>query len=598
MNHERLYRLLTLSVMGLVLTLGLASCTQNTSASLETDDVDIVSEATSNLGASLIVEAGDTATTEDGNARAAVEGEDAAVPEQATEEIEEETTVTEEGGRPDGWEEESHNNNVDPNYDVVFPENEVNQITITIAPEDWEAMQADMTDLFGEPGEGGGPGLPDGFAPPQDGELPEGFPPDGEGERPADFPFPGDGNRPEGVPPFGDGEMPERFAPPDGAPFQGGPGRFGGFSAENPMWVPATIEFEGNMWTNVGVRYKGNSSLMSGWRSGTEKLPFKLDFDEFEDEHPEIDDQRFYGFKQLSLANGFSDASFLRDAATYDILAEAGLPAAETAFYEVVLDHGEGPVSLGLYTVIEVIDDTAVERVFGNDDGNIYEADGAATSFAQGTAERIKESFQKENNEDEADWSDVEALYDLLHSDQRITDPEAWRASLEAIFDVDGFLEWLAISAVIQHWDTYGAMTHNYYLYNDPDTGQLTWISWDHNMAMSEGMGGMRGRGGTGRGPGGGVTLDRANVGDNWPLIRYLLDDPTYYDAYVTYVAETVEGPFDAERMEQLYLEMAELIEPYAVADVGEETFEAAVQQLIDHAYQRAEDVQVFLDEQ
>jgi spore coat protein CotH len=70
---------------------------------------------------------------------------------------------------------------------------------------------------------------------------------------------------------------------------------------ENPTWVPATIEFEGNTWTNVGVRYKGNSSLTSGWRSGTLKLPLKLDFDEFEDDYPEIDDQRFYGFKQFDL---------------------------------------------------------------------------------------------------------------------------------------------------------------------------------------------------------------------------------------------------------------------------------------------------------
>jgi spore coat protein H len=118
---------------------------------------------------------------------------------------------------------------------------------------------------------------------------------------------------------------------------------------ENPMWVPATITFEGNTWTSVGVRYKGNSSLTSGWRGGSLKLPLKLDFDEFEEDYPEIDDQRFYGFKQLSLANGFKDASFLRDAATANVLAEAGLPAAATAFYTVVLDYGEGSVRLGLY---------------------------------------------------------------------------------------------------------------------------------------------------------------------------------------------------------------------------------------------------------
>ena len=505
------------------------------------------------------------------------------------------TAETDTVAHPEGWSEETHGNDAEPNYDVVFPDDKVNQITITIAPEDWEAMQANMVDLFGEAGSGGdGRGFPGGFERPEGGRpqpgedgFPGGFePPEGG------LPQPGEDGFPDGFEPPEGGD---RAALPEGAPFGGRPGGggFGGgdMTPENPMWVPATIEFEGNTWTNVGVRYKGNSSLTSGWRSGTLKLPLKLDFDEFEDDCPEIDDQRFYGFKQLSLANGFGDSSFLRDAATFGILEEAGLPAAETAFYEVILDYGEGPVTLGLYTMIEVIDDTVVEHYFGSNDGNIYEAEGSAASLAAPTYSQIEQSFQKENNEDEADWSDIETLFDVLHSDQRTSDPAAWRANLESIFDVDGFLEWLAISAVIQHWDAYGAMSHNYYLYHDPDTGQLTWISWDHNMAMSAGMGG---RGG--RGPGtSSVSLDKSDVNDNWPLIRYLLDDPVYYALYVDYLAETVAGPFNPDHIAETYQTLAELIAPYAAADVGEAAFDAAVQQLIEHAYQRADAVEEFL---
>lgn len=511
-----------------------------------------------------------------------------------------EADTTNEAARPANWAEESHSNDADPNYEVVFPQDEVNQLVITIAPDQWEAMQANMVELFGEAGSG------DGFAPPAAGGN---FPPAGEGDFPApgegDFPAPGEGDLPD----LDEGERPE---PPAGSLVGGQPGGGGagpgGITPENPMWVEATIEFEGNTWTHVGVRYKGNSSLTSGWREGTLKLPLKLDFDEFEDTYPEIDDQRFYGFKQLSLANGFMDSSFLRDAATYDILEAAGLPAAETAFYEVIIDYGEGEESLGLYTMIEVIDDTVVERTFGSDDGNIYDADGAAASLSAATYDQIPESFQKENNEDEADWSDIETLHAVLHSEQRTADPAGWRESLEAVFDVDNFLEWLAISAVIQHWDTYGAMTHNFYLYNNPDTGQLSWISWDHNMAMSTG-GGPGGRGNRdlqaagadgqfgGGGPGGSrtVTLDKEEVDENWPLIRYLLDDPVYYEMYLTYLEETVAGPFNAEQMAEKYEAMAALIAPYAAADVGEEAFETAVQQLIDHAYQRADDVAAFL---
>lgn len=491
----------------------------------------------------------------------------------ATSEGAAETAVTDSTNRPEGWTDATHSNKVAPNYDIVFPQDKVSQLTITIDPDDWQAMQANMVTLLGESGSGrgqgvGGPGggrPPGNFQPPQGNALPEGgFEPPRGGERPQQ-------------------------------PFAGG-----SFTTENPMWVAATIEFEGNTWTNVGVRYKGNSSLRSGWDSGSLKLPLKLDFDEFEDEYPEIKNQRFYGFKQLSLANGFGDATFMRDALTYDLLEAAGLVAAETAYYEVVIDYGEGPVSLGLYTMIEVIDDTVVERFFGDDSGNIYEGDGVAASLAAGTLAQIADSFQKENNKD-SDWNDLEALYQALHSAQRTADPAAWRASLEASFDVDTFLEWLALSAIIEHWDTYGGMTHNYYLYNNPDTGQLTWISWDHNLVLG-GMGGPDGPteapAGSMQGGFGGrttVSLDKAEVGDNWPLIRYLLDDPIYYERYIQYMAMVLNDVFRPDALATDIQAAAALIGPYAARESSEAAYATAVQALIDRIDGRYQVVATFL---
>jgi len=449
--------------------------------------------------------------------------------------------------RPEGWIQETHSNNAAPDYDIVFPQDKVNQIKITIAPSDWEAMQANMNEVFGSQGTG------------QPGALP------------------GIGN-----------QGPE-------------------MASENPTWVPATVEFNGLTWTNVGVRYKGSSSLRSGWNSGTLKLPLKLDFDEFEDEYPEIENQRFFGFKQLSLSNSFSDSTYMRDVISADLLEEAGLVAAETAYYEVILDYGEGPVNLGLYIMIEVIDDTVIDRVFGDDSGSIYEGDGPGTSLAQGTFNQIEDSFLKENNQVEADWSDIEALYNVLHSEKRTSDPEAWRESLESIFDVDVFLEWLAISAVIEHWDSYGSMSHNFYLYHDPDTDLLTWISWDHNevLGVRGGMGVPRegfgapdaGMGGPGGGMGGfgSTSLGKEDVGQNWPLIRYLLDDPVYNDRYVGFIEETINGVFNPETLEKKCQEVAELIAPYAAKESSQATFESAVEALVDRIYDRYEVATDFL---
>ena len=358
----------------------------------------------------------------------------------------------------------------------------------------------------------------------------------------------------------------------------------GSISSENPMWVEATIEFAGNTWNHVGIRYKGNSSLKTAWDSGDSKLPFKLDFDEFEDLYTELDDQRFYGFKQLSFANAYKDESFLRDALTSDILKDAGLPAAETAFVEVFLDYGEGPVSLGLYTMIEVVDDTVIETYFGDDDGNIYDAAGTAATFAATSFDQIESSFSKENNED-SDWSDIEELFDVLHSNIRLTDPDAWRSNLETVFDVDGFIEWLALAAALNHWDSYGSMSHNYYLYHDPDTDLLTWISWDHNEVLQSSGGGRS------------FSIDKEDINENWPLIRYLLDDEVYAADYIACLENTINNVMDPETSTETIESMAELIAPYASEEIGEEAFNRALEELINQVYQQVSLVEEYLNE-
>jgi hypothetical protein len=64
-------------------------------------------------------------------------------------------------------------------------------------------------------------------------------------------------------------------------------------------------------------------------------------------------------------------------------------------------------------------------------------------------------------------------MYDYLHASTRTSNPTQWEKDLEPEFDVDGFLKYLAVNTTIQNWDTYGRMTHNYYLYNDPAMGIL-----------------------------------------------------------------------------------------------------------------------------
>jgi spore coat protein H len=462
--------------------------------------------------------------------------------------------------RPIGWSTETHSNETEPNYEVVFPQDEVNRLDITISPDNWQVMLDDMTALYGEfgakqSGLGAGgqnqpPSGPAGGLPPQQGDQAA-----AGGNRPA-----GEGGLKEG-------------------------------DDSNPVWVPTSVEFEGDTWTNVGLRFKGNSSLRSSWGSGNYKLPFKLDFDEFENEYTEIDDQRFYGFKQLSLASNFNDSSFLHEKVAADIFRESGVPAAQTAFYQVYVDHGEGPIYFGLYTMVEVVDDTVIETQFDDDSGNVYKPDGSGASFAAGSFSEV--SFDKETNQDEADYSDILALYQALHAETRTSTPETWRGGLEAVFDVDGFLQYLAVNTVIQNWDTYGLMSHNYYLYNDPSSGLLTWIPWDNNEAFKSGN----------RRSALSMSLDEVDA--NWPLISYLIDDPVYQAAYAENVAALIDSAFDPAAITARFQELHDLVAPYVVGTNGEieghthlksdADFDISLDVLIQHAENRYQAANAYL---
>lgn len=371
--------------------------------------------------------------------------------------------------------------------------------------------------------------------------------------------------------------------------FGGGNGSFSD-DDDDPIFVPAGVFYEGTEWYRVGVRFKGNSSLASSWANGIMKLSFKLDFDEYEDDYPQIDNQRFYGFKKLSLKNNYDDKSMLREKVAGDVFRNAGLVAGHTAFYTVYVDFGDGPTYFGLYTLAEEVDDTVLDDQLSDDDGNLYKPDGDAAAFANGTYD--EDEYNKKNNEDEGDFSDVENLLTILHDGTRTSDPATWRTNLETVFDTDVFLKYLAVNTTIQNWDTYGRMTHNYFLYNNPDNGKLTWIPWDNNEALQTGK------------RGGSLPLDFSGLSSSeWPLIGYLYQDAVYKAKYDAYLQEVIDGAFNPSTIQATYAAYAALIEPYATSEEDEYTFlnsssdfQSAVNALNSHVTQRTAAVDAYLD--
>jgi len=339
----------------------------------------------------------------------------------------------------------------------------------------------------------------------------------------------------------------------------GGGGGGGGLDdSEEPMYVPVTVDYNGHTWWNVGMRYKGNSSLHSAYRMGIEKYAFRFNFDKFEDDHPEINNQRFYGFKKMTFSNGFKDNSLIRDKVAADIFRAAGVPAARGTFIRIYVDYGDGPKFFGIYTMIEDPSDEMLTTQFDDDSGNLYKPEGYGATWQ----EFVADDFAKKTNEDAADWSDIMAAIDALH--QNTSDRDSWRNQLESIFNVDAFLRCLAINQLMVNWDSYGQMDHNYYVYGDPsDGGRLVWFPWDLNESMLT------------SGPGGSsfaTSLLLDTVTDEWPLIRYILDDTLYADRYRSYLTEALDGAFNEATVHTQLENAHAAIAPYVAGSESTET--------------------------
>jgi spore coat protein CotH len=360
-----------------------------------------------------------------------------------------------------------------------------------------------------------------------------------------------------------------------------------GAETTDPDYVMVSIKFNGLQWYKAGFRLKGNSSLNTSWRNGIYKLPFRLDFDKFEEVYPQIKDQHFYGFNELSFSPGAKDPSLIREKICSDLFREGGVPSAETAFYKVYIDFGEGKKYCGVYTVVEVIDDTMIKTQFGNDDGNIYKPESNLKSF-------IESEFEKKNNEDEADYSDVNSFIQNLNSSLRTSDPELWRNHLEETFNVDHFIRWLALNNTMQNWDAYGKLAHNYYLYNHPEL-KLTWIPWDNNESLSNT-----------HQPSGQFSMPEVKASE-WPLIRYVIDDPVYNEKYKAYIGAFADDVFIEEEIYERLDYYHNLISPYVVGPKetevlpytqlqSENAFQSELQQLKIHVRQRLQAVDLYLN--
>ena len=312
-------------------------------------------------------------------------------------------------------------------------------------------------------------------------------------------------------------------------------------SASEEKYVPCDVVIDGETLENVGIRAKGNSSLLFVSSSGGDKFSFRFKLDEF-DKH-----QNYHGLTEFCMNNMYSDPSCMRDVICYNAFYELKGYAPDVAYTDMTL-NGQ-PYSF--YLLCEQPGTTLAERFATDDEAVLYKAsERNANTYCSFTQNMALDSFDVKFGKDDqyVHIDEVkQAINKLTSSNYKF---------IEDVIDVPSFLKGFAVNAVLCNYDSYnGSLAHNYYLmYND---GKMRYVGWDYNLALGNFMD-----------YGASATSDiktatyQTNVNDR-PLLK-LLQVPEYYDMYVGYVKEIVDM---YSQPEQATAEIASLIRDHVKAD-------------------------------
>lgn len=245
---------------------------------------------------------------------------------------------------------------------------------------------------------------------------------------------------------------------------------------DNPFsqeYVRAQFTYDGVTVDDVGIRLKGNLQVNFWVVNGGHKFAFKVDFNHY------VEGQEFKGLTKLNLHCAVNDPSFLRENVTYNLLRDAELPASRAAYVHLTV-NGEDH---GLYNVVEQVDKSFLADRFSDNDGNLFkpiEVEGLLEYRGDSPGDYQVEFFGLQTNLETPDYTRLVELIRVINH----PDAADFEAQLEALFDVDGFLRFLALNTFVINMDSYAELGHNYYLYDDPGSGRFVFIPWDMTEAF------------------------------------------------------------------------------------------------------------------
>ncbi len=289
----------------------------------------------------------------------------------------------------------------------------------------------------------------------------------------------------------------------------------------NDQYIHATFIFDDNHFRDtvyhVGLRLRGNTSLTA------KKKSFKISFNEF------VQGREYQGVRKINLRGQHNDPTMIRERLFYKIWEKAGMPFRRTNFVKLYINNQYR----GLYTNAEEIDKIWLDRVYGDNDGNLYKCTWPGNLAYEGSNQQAYKNIMNDpetrayelaTNESEDDYSRLVELITALNQPVTAEFPQ----QISQILNVESVLKSFAIDVVTGNWDDYFYNKNNYYLYDNPATGRFEFFTFDTDNTFGVDW--------TGRDWAKRNALAWHHPTDPRPLATKLLQVPAFRDQYIRHL--------------------------------------------------------------
>jgi spore coat protein CotH len=240
-------------------------------------------------------------------------------------------------------------------------------------------------------------------------------------------------------------------------------------------YYPADFLWQSTTVRNVGIRSRGNGSR-SGFKPG-----LRVDMDRYSST------QKFLGLKSFILRNNTQDASQMHEWLSMLFFRRMGLPAPREAFARLFVNNEY----VGLYTIVESVDRSFLDRNLGESAGYLYDYDYDATDLPYYFEDRgpdpatyVPKPFKPETHETNSRPDVVASMVRTINSSGA-----AFRTAIAEFLDLAQFVRHVAMEVFLADQDGFLGNwgMNNYFMYRPDVSNQFRFIVWDKSNAFVDG---------------------------------------------------------------------------------------------------------------